>query len=95
MSAVAPKRDKLRFNILVAGESGQGKTTFLKCLLRRYVNTNVGAMGTHFDSVVLKTEGVKVSVLGRYEIEFGATTEKMVLELEVFFFLQFNYSFFC
>lgn len=50
------------------------------------MNTDIGAMGTHFDSVVLKTEGVKVSVLGRYEIEFGATTEKMVLELEVFFF---------
>jgi len=26
----------IRFNAMVAGESGQGKTTFLKCLLQNY-----------------------------------------------------------
>ena len=36
--AKLPKAKLFRFNIMVAGETGQGKTTFLKALLRKYVD---------------------------------------------------------
>jgi septin family protein len=58
------KRDKLRFNLLVVGESGIGKTTFLEALLRRYVeNITVDPADLPIGEKTLKIEKV-----GKFEV---------------------------
>jgi len=53
-----------RFNIMVAGESGQGKTTFLKALLRKYVR---GINISTLDGKTTKT--VEISQIGSFIVD--------------------------
>eukprot|EP01041_Mallomonas_annulata_P009136 gene9136-18926_t len=55
-----------RFNIMVVGESGQGKTTFLKALLKRYVKDLVVTSNIHGDR---PSKTVEISEIGSFIVD--------------------------
>lgn len=58
------KRDPLRFNIMVVGESGLGKTTFLHALLRKYAD-NV-SIASH--DIALGENTIKIARVGNFQL---------------------------
>ena len=57
------KRDKVRLNLMVIGESGLGKTTFLECLLRKYDPNTDSELQT---SIADKTNNIEK--VGNFEL---------------------------
>ena len=63
---VVGKGKRIRVNIMVAGESGQGKTTFLKCLLQNYAS-DAELQNQLMLEKVEKT--VRISQIGSFSLE--------------------------
>ena len=72
------KRDPLRFNILVVGESGLGKTTFLVTLLKKYCS-DLEQLAPRLRSPPHKT--IEIGEIGRFLLK---TTSGDIVEVVLY-----------
>ena len=70
------KPNTIRFNIMVVGETGSGKTTFLKTLFKAYCNSEI--IRNELNSKTIKT--VKIEEIGCFILE----TEALDCEVHLF-----------
>lgn len=68
---------KRRFNIMVVGESGLGKTTFLHALLRRYVSVYFQ------DPKQLLKKTVEIVEIGQFDIVDATNRQALVSYLDI------------
>lgn len=63
MSVSLGHQEPIRFNLMVVGESGTGKTTFLHALMRKYVPEH------SIDIANLNSKTVAITKLGSFELK--------------------------